>query len=221
MLLDTLASRGETTQDLLTNLFKGYGSCSDKTFVEYIAKKQDEYDEGKSFTPARLMQLADMKYRTMKDKEIWEAPSETDEKILALEARLENFKNKYANAKRGSGKNGDEKSTDPNSNKDNRDKAKRKTPEKPQWMFQRPSDAEMNKPRDWNGKIWHWCSKETGGKCDPGAYRIHKPSQCEGKAHKRVKNEASSNAKKVTINQAIEEVGGYESIDEAGGYESN
>ena len=107
-LLDTLASRGETTQDPLTNLFKGYGSCSDKTFVEYIAKTQDEYDEEKPFTPARLMQLADRKYRTMKEKEIWEALSETDEKILALEARLENYKKKFANAKRGPGKAGDE-----------------------------------------------------------------------------------------------------------------
>lgn len=217
MLLDTLASRGETTQDLLTNLFKGYGSCSDKTFVEYIAKKQDEYDEGKDFTPARLMQLADTKYRTMKDKEIWEAPSETDEKILALEARLENFKKKYANAKRGPGKGGDDKpNPNPNKNKSS-EKGKRKQTEKPSWMLKRPSDAELNKPREWNGKTWHWCSKETGGKCDPGAYRIHKPSQCEGKAHKRAKTgKGDSNAKKVTINEAIDEaieevVGGYES----------
>jgi hypothetical protein len=41
-----LAARGETTQDLLPNVFKGYKSSADPVFVAYIAKKQDDYDEG-------------------------------------------------------------------------------------------------------------------------------------------------------------------------------
>ena len=39
-LLDSLAARGETTQDLLPNLVKGYQAASDKTFVKYMAKSQ-------------------------------------------------------------------------------------------------------------------------------------------------------------------------------------
>jgi hypothetical protein len=210
MLLDTLASRGETTQDLLTNLFKGYGSCSDKTFVEYIAKKQDDYDEGKSFTPARLMQLADMKYRTMKDKETWEAPSETDEKILALEARLENFKNK-SNKRKGDGDPKHERSGGGQGKHQNTGKRR---VDKPAWMFQRPATADLNKSREWNGKQWHWCSAETGGKCD-GQYRCHKPKACKGTARMSTtprKDNEGEQEKKVTIKEAIEEIeGGYES----------
>ena len=54
--------------------------------------------------------------------------------------------------------------------KDNKKNAK----EKPKWMYERPSDAELKKPKKWNGNDWWYCSAETGGKCD-GVYHIHKP----------------------------------------------
>jgi hypothetical protein len=77
-LLDSLASRGETTQDLLSNLFKGYEAASDDQFVKYILKKQDNYDEGSDTTPDKLMLLAAQKYRTLVQAGKWNA---TDEKM--------------------------------------------------------------------------------------------------------------------------------------------
>ena len=47
--VDTLAARGETTTDLLTNLFKGYLAASDRNIVEYIESKQERYDEGRAY----------------------------------------------------------------------------------------------------------------------------------------------------------------------------
>ena len=41
----SLTSRGETTTDLLTNLFEGYLACQDKKFIEYIEKLKDGYEE--------------------------------------------------------------------------------------------------------------------------------------------------------------------------------
>jgi hypothetical protein len=38
-LIDSLAARGETSNDLLTNLFKGYAAATDKVFVECIGRK--------------------------------------------------------------------------------------------------------------------------------------------------------------------------------------
>ena len=35
-IIDTVSFWGETALDLLTNLFQGYISCTDKLFVEYI-----------------------------------------------------------------------------------------------------------------------------------------------------------------------------------------
>ena len=64
-LLEALNARGETTTDLLTNLFIGYAACSDKTFVKYIADKQADYEEGKDLEPNELMVLADNKYKIL------------------------------------------------------------------------------------------------------------------------------------------------------------
>ena len=44
-----LDSRGESTNDFLSNLFKGYQAVSDHTFVKYINRKEEEYDNGLSF----------------------------------------------------------------------------------------------------------------------------------------------------------------------------
>jgi hypothetical protein len=45
-LVSKLHARGQETQDLLVNLFKGYKACKDAEFVEYIKKKEDLYEEG-------------------------------------------------------------------------------------------------------------------------------------------------------------------------------
>jgi hypothetical protein len=41
LFIDSLAARGETSNDLLTNLFKGYEAATDKTFVDYIGRKKE------------------------------------------------------------------------------------------------------------------------------------------------------------------------------------
>ena len=89
-LLEGLASRGETTNDLLSNLFKGYQAASDHTSVKYINRKQEEYDDGWLLTRLDLMDLADKKYNNLKLNDAWNAPSEQEEKILALVSKWQN-----------------------------------------------------------------------------------------------------------------------------------
>jgi hypothetical protein len=92
LLIDLLAARGKTTQDLLTNLFKGYQAATDKTFVEYIGRKLEKYEEGDMVTPEALMEQADNKFKLLKEGGMWNAPSEQEEKILDLQAELKNLK---------------------------------------------------------------------------------------------------------------------------------
>ena len=40
-IIDKFATRGETTQDLLTDIFNSYVSCTDKPLVEYIQKNRN------------------------------------------------------------------------------------------------------------------------------------------------------------------------------------
>lgn len=169
LLIDSLAARGETTQDLLSNLFKGYQAASDKTFVEYIGRKLEKYEEGDPTTAESLMEQADNKFKLLKVHNKWNAPSQEEEKILALEARVKKLTQKDGrNRSKG---------------KDQKSKRDSKTSEQPSWFNKEPAAADLKKPKSWKGKDWWWCSPRTGGKCT-GQHRCHKPSKCEGKAFK-------------------------------------
>ena len=215
ILLDTLTARGKTTHNLMTNLFKGYAACSDKVFVKYIADRQDEWEDGRvAMTAVQLMQIASNKYKTMKTKEVWEAPSPEEEKLLALEARFQELKKKFANKRKASETDGNPRGGKQAkySGKQKSENGSKKKKEKPAWIFQKPDEKELKKPREWNGTQWWWCSKETGGKC-AGQYRAHKPCDCKGTARtNKKKGTEKDHSKKVTISEAIEEInGGYKS----------
>ena len=168
VLTDMLKSRGETTHDLLANLFKAYAACTDQVFVKYISDVQTRWEEGEELTSIQLMDKALQKYNILLSKEKWEAPSLHDEKLIALEARFSEMKRKWTNGKQANKKGKDGKKS----------KKLRKERKKPEWVNQRPSDADLKKPREWNNVKWHWCSTETGGKCH-GVYRVHHPSKCK------------------------------------------
>ena len=90
--LMSLHARGEDTHDLLSHLFKGYAAASDRQFVAYIAKKEDDYDEGQNIEPHRLMELALNKYTTLLEGGEWNAPTEEETKIIALQAEVQKLK---------------------------------------------------------------------------------------------------------------------------------
>ena len=71
-LVQSLVARGERTEDLLSNLFKGNQAVADRNFLKYVNGKQEKYDEGKRYKPDLLMQLVDNKYRLLKEKGIWD-----------------------------------------------------------------------------------------------------------------------------------------------------
>ena len=184
-------------------MFKGYEAATDKTFVDYISRKKERYEEGEDVTSDALMDQANSKYKLMKEKKTWNAPSDQEEKILALMSEVRNLKKikKGVTFKR---------ENIPNSGKQH-PKEQRKGVEKPSWFTKEPSPEDLTKPKEWNGKTWYYCSPKTGGKC-AGAYRIHKPSQCQGKAHKFVEkesdkrkaNDAGNNERKLKLAKAYE-----------------
>ena len=180
MLISSLQARGQRTEDLLSHLFKGYMAASDKTFVRYIDSKKEKYEEGKALEPGRLMQLADNRFRLLKEREEWDAPSQEEEKLMALQAEVDKLKR--GNKRRPESKN--HRNETKSSSRKKSKKYERK--EKPAWMNERPKEEDLFKPRQWNGNDWWYCHPDTGGKCD-GAYRRHKPSQCEGRAFQRKK----------------------------------
>jgi hypothetical protein len=169
-LIEGLSSRGETTHDLLTNLFKGYKAASDRQFIKYIKKKEDDYDEGNDINPTTLMTLAANKYKILKEKNEWEAaPSPDKEKVLALEAKISNMSkgNKFAAKSK----------SNPTTTKTNKKDMS--------WKYIEPPEDIKKKVKMWDDKEWWWCTNHK-------AFVRHKPEDCERKG---VKPSATSNVK--------------------------
>jgi hypothetical protein len=53
--MNTLASRGKTSKNIIINLFTGYTACTNKKFVEYMEKCKDSYEEGENVTYQGIM----------------------------------------------------------------------------------------------------------------------------------------------------------------------
>jgi hypothetical protein len=83
-----LEARGETTTDLLVNVFKGYESAQDADFIDFVKRKKDAYDEGDDITVTNLMDAAENKYKTRVLLKTWSAPTKEQEQILALTAQV-------------------------------------------------------------------------------------------------------------------------------------
>jgi hypothetical protein len=154
-LLRDLEARGETTHDLLSNLFKGYKAASDEKFVEYIQSKEDDYDDGDdTITATHLMELAVNKYRTRIQANTWKTPTEAEEKIIALEAKLQQMMKQQKKYKKLAG------------NK----KKKSTSKDKPSWMKVPPKPGEPStKTKD--SKAYNWCKHHK-------AWVMHKPEDC-------------------------------------------
>ena len=75
LLVEKLSQRGQTSTDLLVNLFKACKAVRDQEFVQYIKDKESWYEEGHALSVDRIMDLAQEKYKILVDKDEWEAPS--------------------------------------------------------------------------------------------------------------------------------------------------
>jgi hypothetical protein len=168
-LLEKLSARGEETQDLLVNLFKGYKQ--DLEFVDYIKKKEDFYEEGRDVTFQQLMDWTLNKFKARKENGTWCQRSSEEETIIALQAQINQFLKK--------GKAGSEKSGVNRSQK--KDQASK---DKVKWFKVAPKSGEPIS-KEVNGKVWHWCPNHK-------SWTRHTASECKGINYKP-KKEANSN----------------------------
>jgi hypothetical protein len=151
-----LEARGNTTSDLLVNLFRGYKSASDETFRKYICDREDDYNDGTllNLSPEKLMSLAVNKYRTLVDDNTWNQQSAQQKQIVALNAQLQRFigdKNKKPTTTNSSNK--EFKPKPVGKGKDKKGFKDRKYPD---WKYKAPS-ANEPKSKSIKGKKFYWC----------------------------------------------------------------
>ena len=173
-LMNSLAARGATTQDLLANLFNRYAAASDKAFVNYIKKKKEDYDEGNDILPNQLMVLAANKYKAMVESKEWRALDEQAEQIIALQAQVKKLANNASKGK-GKGAKATPKATkgSASSKKQGQDQTKAEKNRKPDWMLVKPSEGQP-KTKKVNNKTYHWCPNHQ-------SWTIHTPADCKGR----------------------------------------
>jgi hypothetical protein len=87
--IKSLSARGETSSDLLINLFKGYKAANDVEFLDFLRRKENSYEEGEDLDFRSLMDDALIKFKARKLVGKWSAPTKEQGQILALTAQLE------------------------------------------------------------------------------------------------------------------------------------
>jgi hypothetical protein len=90
--VSSLAKRGQTTDNLQINLFKGCKKADNVEFQDLIRHKVNDYEEGRVVNVNNLMIGTNMKHRARKLCNKWSAPTKEQEQILALTARVEQLK---------------------------------------------------------------------------------------------------------------------------------
>jgi len=226
LLLKALNARGERTLDLLTYLFKAYAVCNDKVFTKYIEDLQTSHDMGTNeLTAQTLMQYAEKKFKIMKTLKKWEAPTQIDEEIMAMQVKMDRMQDKLNNVKKDGKRKADDrvKPTKPK---------KEGYKEKPKWLKENipPEMDEIKKPKMWNSHPWYWCGHETGGHCG-GHWRRHKPKECKSTPGKKLSDKKDYKNKKprygktpdisikaVTMSDDSDDDGNNEEME--GGYET-
>jgi hypothetical protein len=167
-----LAARGESSNDLLNNLFKGYKVAADSEFQDFIKRRENEYEEGHDVGVNNLMADAVAKYRARVLSKKWSAPTKEQDKVIALTAQVEQLK----------------------ANRPDPKVAKKKPPPKkgknPQWAWKdvMPKEGEPT-TKDFNGKHYH-----IGCKYHPGRWVCHTSEECSKNPDKKATASSASTA---------------------------
>ena len=173
-----LLYRGEDTQDLYANLFKGYMACSDGNFKAYIQRVIDRYNEGENMTINHILSKALTKYMELKQAGSWNKPTPDQEKILALTASFEALKDKNLKLSNSLIKRNDTHSNrkkDKNAKQKQKSKSKQKSKIKDEkdyaWKKVPPSNNDAT-TKNKDGKTYHWCEEHM-------AWTLHTPQECK------------------------------------------
>ncbi|HSN67057.1 MAG TPA: hypothetical protein VLS94_10470, partial [Fusibacter sp.] len=168
---EQLNTRGKTTHDLLANLFATFKSVTDREFVNYINYCEMAYDRGEDIDAFQLMHDAQTRYQNQINEGTWNVPSKDQEKIMALESKIQDLtkKNKQNNGRNRNTGRGNQRTSTKQSDKTNQNTGN--SYETPAWKKKAPKDKDKNKPKKQDGKTYWWCPHHK-------LWCVHKASAC-------------------------------------------
>ena len=201
-LVEGLAARGETSSDLLVNVFKAYKVAGDKEFVKYIKMKESDHEDGNTITPNELMEMGERKFRILMEKEEWQAKTEEEKGIVALQAEVSELRAKIKErSRKGTGRGGGTPTIDGPG-------------PKPEWLKKHTPPSNLKEKRQWGRNENSFCCAENGGHCD-GKWRLHKPTDCipmeernkKQDAKRKRSGETEGDERKKKLGRAMESLG--------------
>jgi len=184
--VEGLRARGETVDDLIMKLFKGYKAAADSKFVAYIETKEESYLDDGLLDSTKLMRLALNKYTMRKTSGKWGAPTEEQEQLIALTSEVSKLQaeNKEMLAK--------SKTNQASGSSSRSAKAKIRAKEE-RWAWKKvpPSENESNtKVKD--DKTYWWCVHHQ-------AWCMHTTQECKNKPIRE-----TPTAKTATLDELVE-----------------
>ncbi len=177
---EQLIGRGESIDDPIHLLFKGYKAVSDVEFQRYVRAKEDDYMDHMPYldglTHVQLIQMMTDRYNKMRVEGTWMVQSAEEKKIIALTAELKEVKGALALSKPllekfktgGTQNQGGEKKEKKKNRKPKGNKEQQKKDE--QWKKKAPKDGEP-KTKKHNKQTYHWCIHHM-------AWTVHTPEEC-------------------------------------------
>ncbi|CAB9517406.1 hypothetical protein SEMRO_854_G211300.1 [Seminavis robusta] len=89
-LVASLKSRQGDVPNLIAPLFKAYKTCADRTFAQYIARKEEQYEEGNlpGLKHTDLIRLAIERYNVLKSKRQWKQKTQQELDFIALTTEM-------------------------------------------------------------------------------------------------------------------------------------
>ena len=164
--VDGLAARGEITNDLIVNLFKGYRAMKDQAFLDYLRMIENAHEDGTAIMdpPTLMLKTANFYKNKLTQKE-WEQMSPHEKEVLALAAKVERLQNESKKATQRTRRPTPTSTNDEGKSGDK--KCEKTKPRKPEWLYKNkpPKPDAVLKYRIWNNTKWYWCGEESKGHC--------------------------------------------------------
>jgi hypothetical protein len=89
-----LRARGESTDELVVNLFKAYRVVGYSEFSRYMKNKRDAYDDGEDVQPDPLVSVALAKSQSLIESGVWNMMSPNQERLVALLSEVNMLKDR-------------------------------------------------------------------------------------------------------------------------------
>lgn len=177
-----LASSGEVCQDLLHYLWKTYPTAPDQNFRDYIALRKSTWLDGTKVTAEDLMATAESRYATLVHAHTLAVPSDEQQELVALTAKISELKVQVSRAKvqpkkDNGGRNKHQGLAD---KKDNKKKGHKKATKpndaKYAWKNIPPKEGAPT-TKQVEGKPYNFCLNHG----DRGMWVVHEPSECNAR----------------------------------------